>query len=65
VKYKRTYSGETFQVARPWWRVACCDCGLVHDMKFKVSGHKIFLTVERNNRATAAKRRRKQKLNRP
>ena len=64
MKYERTTSGDTILAARPQWRVACCDCGLVHDFKFRVSGRKIFVTVHRNNRATAAKRRRKQKLNR-
>lgn len=54
-------------------KMACCDCGLVHDMKFtawmKVSGGYrklkrsavvVMIEAGRNERATAAKRRKKQ-----
>jgi len=57
------------------YRMACCDCGLVHDLAFAVakvtrytkagfkykvvSGHRVLMTAKRNNRATAAKRRNK------
>lgn len=44
-------SGEIF-------RLACCDCGLVHDMVL-VSERKgmIGVSARRNNRATGARRR--------
>jgi hypothetical protein len=58
----------------PWttpavkYRLACCDCGLIHDMQFMVllkGGQKldrrkgqIKFRVRRNKRATAAMRRR-------
>lgn len=35
----------------------CCDCGLVHDVYFKVKGSKLEITTWRDNRATAASRR--------
>lgn len=35
------------------WRVACCDCGLVHDFKFS---KQVKVRVRRNIRATAMKR---------
>lgn len=54
-------------------KMACCDCGLVHNMKFsawlKVPGgyrklssrsHVVMIEAARNERATAAKRRKKQ-----
>jgi hypothetical protein len=39
------------------YRVACCDCGLVHELDFRIRGGKVQYRVRRNNRATAAKRR--------
>lgn len=58
------------------YRMACCDCGLVHTMQFAVmrvtnksgefsSGpdvsktHRVMFRAQRNNRSTAALRRRK------
>lgn len=43
------------------WRLACCDCGLVHDIVL-VPGvgkekHLIGIAVRRNARSTAARRR--------
>jgi hypothetical protein len=39
------------------YRLGCCDCGLVHDMKFKVIGKRVYIKAKRNNRSTAQKRR--------
>lgn len=40
------------------FRLACCDCGLVHDIALKaVRGGWIGSAVRRNKRATAARRR--------
>lgn len=44
------------------YRLACCDCSLVHEIQFRVvkedSGRiSVKFRVSRNNRATAAKRR--------
>lgn len=58
------------------YRMACCDCGLVHDMEFEVhkvtkqldadlfetklvSGYRVRFKARRNNRSTAAMRRKK------
>lgn len=57
MKYKQAYDSEWFRVKRPIWKMACCDCGLVHAVRFHVSGRKIFMAVVRDKRATAAKRR--------
>jgi hypothetical protein len=42
--------------------MACCDCGLVHDMQFRLvpsinGGRHIHFRVRRNERSTAAVRR--------
>lgn len=44
------------------WKFACCDCGLVHDMVIVSRGRKIGLALKRNKRATAAKRRKAQRM---
>jgi hypothetical protein len=41
----------------PGYRLACCDCGLVHDMEFRANGDAVEFRVRRNERATAARRR--------
>ena len=50
----------TFEVkSHDKFRLACCDCGLVHDMVIatRTKGQVIGVAVERNNRATSARRR--------
>lgn len=47
------------------YKMACCDCGLVHELQFRikmanVDGHpknSVFMRVRRNNRATGQMRR--------
>lgn len=46
------------------WRFRCCDCGLTHDVCLvtdKDEPDLIGMAVRRNNRATAAARRKKQR----
>lgn len=49
------------QPHRRIYRIACCDCSLVHDMQFALEkrGKRawIFFRVRRNQRATGAMRR--------
>jgi len=42
---------------RRGYKMACCDCGLVHKLDFRVRKGKIEFRVFRDNRATAAMRR--------
>ena len=42
---------------RKRYRAACCDCGLVHEMQFRLVGRHIEFRVRRHKRATAAVRR--------
>ena len=43
------------------YKLACCDCGLVHDVQFRVDRdgdeHVVVMRLRRNNRSTAAMRR--------
>jgi hypothetical protein len=55
------------------YRMACCDCGLVHNMQFKVvrvtsrkgstfmgtkvGGHKVLFRAQRNKRSTTMMRK--------
>jgi hypothetical protein len=45
-------SGERF-------RLVCCDCGLTHNVVIVARGRAIGIARERNQRATAARRRKK------
>lgn len=40
-------------------RIMCCDCGLVHEVTVKVVDGKIMMRMKRNDKATAAARRKK------
>jgi len=57
-KYVQRVDGEGFEVpSGEMYRLACCDCGLVHDMVFVSSdGAPIGVAAQRNNRATAQRR---------
>jgi hypothetical protein len=55
-----TVSGE--EVVRLKWRtadlkMACCDCSLVHRIRFTVKRGVLFISMQRDNRATAQLRR--------
>ena len=56
--------GEFTEWVRPvrrGYKMACCDCGLVHDMDFRIRkewrGNVVEFRVSRNQRATSAMRR--------
>lgn len=42
---------------RRGYKMCCCDCGLVHDVDFRVIKRRAEFRVRRNNRSTAAVRR--------
>lgn len=62
MKYDEPEPGEWVQPIRRGYRLMCCDCGLVHTMDFRVLKGRVQFRVFRNNRATAAARRAKQKI---
>ena len=39
------------------YKMACCDCGLVHTMDFRVEDGRAQFRARRNNRSTALMRR--------
>jgi hypothetical protein len=45
------------QPVRKGYRIACCDCNLVHTMDFRVRKGQVQFRVRRNDRSTAALRR--------
>lgn len=49
------------QPIRRGYKMSCCDCGLVHNMDFRVFKGRVQFRVSRNNRATAQKRRHRKK----
>jgi len=63
MRYAQVYDGEWIKPTMKKHRMACCDCGLVHVIDFKIiksgRGFAIMLRALRNNRMTAAKRRKK------
>lgn len=59
MRYKQREDGEEFKVpSGQVHRIACCDCGLVHDFVFITQdGNEVGISAKRNNRATAQHRR--------
>ena len=58
-KYVQRIDGEGFAVpSGEVYRIACCDCGLIHDFVFvSDDGKPIGIAAKRNNRATAQRRK--------
>ena len=38
-------------------QLACCDCGLVHDILIEVNAQGMTMEISRNNRSTGQRRR--------
>lgn len=55
--YMRPKAGEWVRPIRRGYKLACCDCGLVHNMDFTIHKGRIYFRVFRNNRATGQMRR--------
>ena len=62
MKYKKVYDNEWVQPVNTNYKMSCCDCGLVHNIDFRIYEGKIQLRARRNKRATSAIRRWKKKL---
>lgn len=56
MKYYVQQDGEWFQPCGNY-RMACCDCGLVHRFQFRIRDGKIQFRAWRDARSTAQKRR--------
>ena len=63
MRYDEPEAGEWVKPIRKGYKLRCCDCGLVDRIDFKLipwsRGSKILFRVFRDNRATAACRRKK------
>jgi hypothetical protein len=54
-------SGEWVQPVRKAYKVACCDCGLVHSMHFRVFKGRAQFKAYRDEKATRLLRKRERK----
>jgi len=58
-KYPQIQAGQ--KVDLDWrkddYKIACCDCNLVHRFRYTVVGDKLRIRAWRDNRSTAALRR--------
>lgn len=62
MKYKQQYDDDTleFDPKGDIWKIACCDCGLVHEIALAVEDNgNIGVAIKSDKRATAQKRRHK------
>ena len=61
MRYPQVYDNEWVTPKMQGYRMSCCDCGLVHELDFKVKrwgrGFKVVFRARRNARATAGIRR--------
>ena len=57
-----TEEDEWVQPTMKDFKFACCDCGLVHDVDFRIARGRVQLRMRRNNRSTGQVRRHKRKI---
>lgn len=57
MKFDEPKANEWVLPIRKGYKMACCDCGLVHEIDFRVKDRRIQFRVRRNNRSTAMVRR--------
>ncbi len=56
-RYREEAAGKWIQPVRRDYKMACCDCGLVHTMEFRVYNTRMQFRAWRDNRATGQIRR--------
>lgn len=63
MKYEKAQSGKWIRPVKKGYKMACCDCGLVHVLEFAHipygRGRKIIFRAWRDDLATAAMRKNK------
>ncbi len=57
MKYRQFKDNEWVQPRMRHHRMKCCDCGLVHEMDFRIHRGRIQFRAKRHARATASARR--------
>lgn len=62
-KYPPVTAGQWVKPKRKYYRMMCCDCGLVHKMEFALQdwppGKSIVMRAWRDDKATGGARRRR------
>jgi uncharacterized Zn finger protein len=57
-RYRQEQDGVPFEMPKgAIYRIACCDCGLVHDVIVRNKRDTVRVTAWRNNRSTGQRRR--------
>lgn len=58
MRYEQVYDGEWIRpTPQRGHKMACCDCGLVHRIDFRVVDGRVEFRAVRDTRATARRRR--------
>jgi hypothetical protein len=57
MKYEKPKANQWIQPIRKGYKIACCDCGLVHDIDFRIVRGRIQFRARRNEKSTGQKRR--------
>lgn len=62
--YERPESGEWVQPVRRGYKLACCDCSLVHRLDFRIHNGRVQFRAFRDDRCTGQQRRRERERKR-
>jgi len=57
MRYAKPKAGEWIQPVRKAYKLCCCDCGLVHELDFRIVNRRIQFRAKRNERSTGQVRR--------
>lgn len=57
MKYDEPKENEWINPCKEGYKICCCDCGLVHEMDFKILKGRIYFRARRNERSTGQIRR--------
>lgn len=58
--FRQIFEGETYTLKEGFLDLACCDCGLIHEWKFEITGRdhdEIKYTIRMLKQSTAQRRR--------
>lgn len=55
MRFKQVKAGEWEQPIRKGYRMQCCDCGLIHDMDFRIHKGRIQFRTYRMRRGKRVK----------
>ena len=57
MKYETPEEGQWVQPIRKGYKMRCCDCGLVHNLDFRIKNKRAQFRAFRNERSTGQVRR--------